>query len=369
MAFTGQVLRFDEDAYWGLGIGAAIAGRSPVIGDQVVHLMLGGPIIASETLSRFFSLHVFIIPGGILALVALHLRLVLSKGINEYPKPGHIVRRETYDREYEEILKREGMPFAPYGIWKDLVAGALVIMGILACAIFFGPKGPTGPPYPVQIDTVPRPDFFFMWIFAIAALMPDYMETVALLIGPPIGIMLLFVLPFINNTGEKSFRRRPIAVLTVVFLALTLGLLTYLGQVSQWSPVMAAWKSDPTSEHFVRNRSPLELQGLVVLQNKQCRNCHAIDGIGGQRGPDLTDVGTRLTAPELARQIIQGGGNMPAYGKNLSPHEVNALIAYMVSLTPTHEIPAKNSSDPAIPPPENSKSAAGAKSEGEAAKG
>ncbi len=63
MAFTGQVLRFDEDAYWGLGIGAAIVGRAPVIGQNLVHLMLGGPIIATETLSRFFSLHVFMLPG------------------------------------------------------------------------------------------------------------------------------------------------------------------------------------------------------------------------------------------------------------------------------------------------------------------
>ncbi len=100
MAFTGQVLRFDQDAYWGLGIGAAIMGRVPVIGAQLVHLMLAGPIIAGETLSRFFTLHVFVIPGAILALVSLHLRLVLTKGVNEYPTPGKIVRRDAYDAEY-----------------------------------------------------------------------------------------------------------------------------------------------------------------------------------------------------------------------------------------------------------------------------
>ena len=63
MAFTGQVLRFDQDAYWGLGIGASIASRVPVIGPSIVNLMLGGPIIAGATLSRFFALHVFVIPG------------------------------------------------------------------------------------------------------------------------------------------------------------------------------------------------------------------------------------------------------------------------------------------------------------------
>jgi ubiquinol-cytochrome c reductase cytochrome b subunit len=93
MAFTGQVLRFDQDAYWGLGIGASMMGRVPLIGANLVRLMLAGPIIAGETLSRFFTLHVFVIPGLILALVAVHLRLVLSKSINEYPEPGRQVTK------------------------------------------------------------------------------------------------------------------------------------------------------------------------------------------------------------------------------------------------------------------------------------
>jgi ubiquinol-cytochrome c reductase cytochrome b subunit len=99
MAFTGQILRFDQDAYWGLGIGASIMGRVPFVGAQMVHLMLGGAIIAGGTLSRFFSLHVFLVPGLIIALLSFHLRLVLTKGINEYPQPGRVVRKESYVAE------------------------------------------------------------------------------------------------------------------------------------------------------------------------------------------------------------------------------------------------------------------------------
>ncbi|MDD5198234.1 MAG: cytochrome b N-terminal domain-containing protein [Terrimicrobiaceae bacterium] len=360
LAFTGQVMRFDEDAYWGIGIGAAITGRSPGIGGPLVQMLLGGPIISAETLSRFFTLHVFVLPGSILAIIVLHLRMVLLKGINEWPEPGVEVNRETYDRHYAAIIKREGMPFVPHGIGKDLIAGAIVIVGILVCAAVFGPKGPIGPPDPTQIDANPRPDFFFMWIFAIAALMPDYMETVALLVAPPIVITLLFLLPFLNNTGEKHWSRRPAAVLTVVGLYLSLGLLSWWGITSPWSPAMTAWRADPTPKQFLVGHTPLELQGAIVLQQKQCRNCHAIDGIGGVRGPDLAEVGSRLTAPELARQVIQGGGNMPAYGKNLSPYEVNALVAYMVSLHPTGTTPAQDSAKPSVPPPENSKRQASA---------
>src|ERR1700727_2297729 len=97
MAFTGQVLRFDQDAYWGLGIGASIASRVPVAGPYVVKLMLGGPIIAGATLSRFFALHVFVIPGLLIGFVALHVLMVLKLGINEWPMPGRIVKRATYE--------------------------------------------------------------------------------------------------------------------------------------------------------------------------------------------------------------------------------------------------------------------------------
>src|ERR1700678_590769 len=113
MAFTGQVLRFDQDAYWGLGIGASIASRVPVMGPQVVHLMLGGPIIAGATLSRFFALHVFAIPGLLIGLVGLHLLMVLKLGINEWPMPGRLVRRSDYMEKYHELTHTDGMPFVP----------------------------------------------------------------------------------------------------------------------------------------------------------------------------------------------------------------------------------------------------------------
>jgi len=110
MAFSGQVLRFDQDAYWGLGIGASIASRVPIIGPLVVKLMLGGPIIAGATLSRFFALHVFVIPGLLIGFVGLHVLMVLKLGINEWPMPGRIVRRATYEAEYHALTKSEGAP-------------------------------------------------------------------------------------------------------------------------------------------------------------------------------------------------------------------------------------------------------------------
>ena len=349
MAFTGQVLRFDQDAYWGLGIGASITGRVPLIGAQLVHVLLAGPIIAGETLSRFFTLHVFIIPGLIIALVSMHLRLVLTKGINEYPKPGHPVRRATYDAEYSEIIHKQGVPFVPDAIGKDLIFAALLIFAILGCAAVFGPNGPGGPPDPTLVHTNPRPDFYFLSIFAALALLPDWMEVLVLFVAPALLIGFLFALPFISNTGEKSYKKRPVAVLIVVFIMLVLGVLTYLGQRSPWSPHMEAWTGNAIPVNDVKGRTPLELHGATLIQNKQCRNCHSLGGVGGERGPALDAVATRLTKGEMVRQIIQGGGNMPAYGKKLSPAEVEAIVSYMGTLRPNYEPASRDSASPENP--------------------
>jgi ubiquinol-cytochrome c reductase cytochrome b subunit len=349
MAFSGQVLRWDQDAYWGLGIGASMAGRAPLIGRQLVEFLLGGPIIAGRTLSRFFALHVFVIPGVLIGLVGLHLWLVLRLGVNEWPMPGRLVDRATYRQRYEAEVRRDGVPFFPVAARKDMIGMAVVIAGVLACAALFGPYGPNGVPDPTLIDTVPRPDFYFLALFALFALLPPWTETAILLVGPIVAIGLLVALPFLSGTGEKSWRRRPVAVIGVLLILLTVGTLAGLGITSPWSPVMDAWSGLPVPEAYVRGRTPLELQGAVVLQSKQCRNCHSLGGEGGRRGPALDGVSTRLTQDQLIRQVLQGGGNMPAYGKNLTPAEVTALVAFMQTLRPAQEPAARAAVIPAIP--------------------
>jgi len=349
MAFSGQVLRWDQDAYWGLGIGASIAGRAPMIGRQLVEFLLGGPIIAGRTLSRFFALHVFVIPGVLIGLVGLHLWLVLRLGINEWPLPGRLVDRATYRQHYEDEVQRDGVPFFPVAARKDMVGMAVVVAGVLVCAALFGPNGPNGIPDPTLIDTEPRPDFYFLALFALFALLPPWTETAILLVGPVMAIGLLVALPFLSGTGEKSWRRRPVAVISVLLILLTVGTLAGLGITSPWSPVMDAWSGLAVPEAYVHARTPLELQGAVVLQSKQCRNCHSLGGQGGRRGPALDGVGTRLTQDQLIRQVLQGGGNMPAYGKNLTPAEVTALVAFMQSLRPGQTPPARLAITPAPP--------------------
>ena len=88
----------------------------------------------------------------------------------------------------------------------------------------------------------------------------------------------------------------------------------------------------------------LERQGALVFQAKQCHNCHALGGVGGERGPELDRIAVHLTQDQLIRQVIQGGGNMPAYGKNLSPAETTALVAFLETLHPSGQAPARDAS-------------------------
>ncbi len=344
MAFSGQVLRFDQDAFWGIGIGASISSRVPVVGPWTVHLLLGGPIIAGATLSRFFALHVFVIPGLLIAFVSLHLLLVLKLGINEWPMPGRIVSKATYEKQYHELTQKEGIPFVPGAVYKDIFFSGCVLLALILVAAYFGPFGPSGRPDPTIIQTAPRPDYFFLWLYALLSLLPPQMETPALLIGPVVAILALLLLPFIFGEGEKSWRRRPVSVLSILLIAVTLGTFTNLAGHAPWSPVMDAWSGDPIPPAFLQHRSALERQGAIIFQLKQCHNCHSLGNEGGKRGPALDNVAIIQTEDQLIRQVIQGGGNMPAYGKNLSPAETTALVAFLKTLHPAGQLPARDAS-------------------------
>jgi ubiquinol-cytochrome c reductase cytochrome b subunit len=332
--------------------------RVPWIGGWLVDMMLGGPIIAGPTLTRFFALHVFVIPGILLACVGLHLWMVLRLGINDWPMPGRIVRKSTYVREYHELTKETGIAFIPGAAWKDAFFAALVMLSVVACALIFGPFGPTGQPDPTIIQTAPKPDFAFLWIYAVLAYLPPSLETPVMFIAPVLAIGAMLLLPLVGGEGEKHWSRRPVAVLMLAVIAVTLGIFTRLGTYTPWSPIMDAWTRDPIPVAYLHGRTPLERQGAIVLQDKQCRNCHSIGGAGGLRGPALDAIAARMTEDQIIRQVLQGGGNMPAYGNALDPSETTALVRFLTTLRGNDLSPAIDASrhmvlsseTPATPP-------------------
>jgi ubiquinol-cytochrome c reductase cytochrome b subunit len=336
MFFSGQVLRWDPDAYWGLAVGGSMAGRVPWLGPRLVELLLGGPVIGGNALSRFFTLHVFVFVGLLLLLLAVHLWLVIKKGISAPPAPGATVDPKTYDATYDRELKA-GVPFLGEAMRKDIIFSALAVVVVVVLAALIGPKGPTAPPNPTLGGANPRPEWPFLWLFGVLSLSPAGAETFVILVFPVILILALLLVPLVSNRGERDPSRRPVAVLAVVVIYTVFGALTYQGATSPWSPQMSAWSGEPVPENIVLRSTPRQLQGAVVFQNKDCRNCHALEGSGGTRGPDLTNVGARLTSGQLIEQVSNGtpgGGNMPAYGKQISPDEMAALVDFLASLRP-----------------------------------
>jgi len=166
--------------------------------------------------------------------------------------------------------------------------------------------------------------------------LPPNLETPFLLIAPVLGIAGLAGLPFYAGEGEKSWHKRPVAIIMLTTVAVAWAVLTHLGTFTPWSPKMNCMERRSPYPHPLYARpQPAPTQRRIVFQSKQCRNCHSIAGVGGMRGPALDLVATRLTEDQLIRQVLQGGGNMPAYGKNLSPSETTALVRFLETLHPS----------------------------------
>jgi ubiquinol-cytochrome c reductase cytochrome b subunit len=167
-----------------------------------------------------------------------------------------------------------------------------------------------------------------LWFFAALALLPASIEDYVIVLAPLLIGLVLLGLPFIAPRGERSPRRRPWAVGIVILVVLMIGTLWLTGERAPWSPNFAA---QPLSAAALGGVSGQAQQGALLFNQKGCQFCHAFAGQGGQRGPDLTHVGDRLTTEQIAIAILNGRPNMPAFAGALKPEEVNDLIAFLQS--------------------------------------
>jgi ubiquinol-cytochrome c reductase cytochrome b subunit len=328
MGFTGQLLRWDQNAVWSVFVAAEQAGRAPLIGPAVAHFIIAGKTIGAATLSRFFAFHVFFVPALIFGFLGFHLYLVLHNGISEPPVPGQVVDPKSYRAEYHALLNRVGRPFWPDAAWRDVVFGVAVIAVIALLALTIGPPALDKPPDPTIIQAYPRPDWYLLWYFAVLALLPPALENYVIVVGPLLVGLMLFLLPFLSNRGERSPVRRPWAVGTVLIVVVMIGTLWIAGERAAWSPDFSA---QPLPAQIVGAASGPVAEGARLFYAKGCEYCHDVGGHGGHRGPNLTDVADRLTPEQVTIRILNGATNMPAFAGILKPEELNALVAFLQS--------------------------------------
>jgi len=230
------------------------------------------------------------------------------------------------------MLLRRGEPFFPDSFWRDAVAGLLLIALLLTLAIVVGPPLLEQPPDPTNVQAYPRPDWYFLWYFALLAVVPAAAETLTIL-GVPIVIGLILIgLPFFAPYGERAPSRRPWAVGSVVLMFIAFLALTYYGWRAPWSPVIVGANELPYPSGLIESLSPEQQRGSVVFQTYGCRSCHALGGIGGESGPDLTYVGDRYDSATLVQTILRGRNRMPAFAGSMSDDELSGLVSFLKAL-------------------------------------
>jgi ubiquinol-cytochrome c reductase cytochrome b subunit len=256
----------------------------------------------------------------------VHLFLLIRHGISEPPRPGLPVEPRTYRKWYADLLHREGEPFWPDAAWKDVVFALAVGSVVLALAVVIGPPELGAQADPTLIQAYPRPDWYFLWYFALLALLPPGIEDWFIIGFPLLAGILFLILPFIAPYGERAPSRRPWAIGVVLVAAVAVGTLAYLGERAPWSP---DFNPQPLPLSVTQNLQGQAAKGAQLFRTAGCQNCHAIGDAGGQRGPDLSAVGSRLTREQLTWRILYGGYNMPAFGSILSPDETAALVEFL----------------------------------------
>jgi len=326
IAFCGEIMRWDQNAVFGMVVAAKMAAHVPLIGPWLARFAIGGDVVGSYTLSRIFAMHVFILPLLLLSLIGLHVYLAIRNGVSEPPVPGRGVDPASYRAEFHDLLEKKGFPFWPKVVLRDFTFALGVVVVVLLLAWLVGPAKLDNPPDPSLINAHPRPDWYFWWLFALLALMPHSLENYFMVLTPLLIGLVLFSVPLVSNRGERHPARRPLAVGVVVFVFSAIAALTVAGYHESWSPRIDA---APLTADIIGASSGPVYEGAMVFNTMGCLFCHTIEGHGGKRGPNLTWIADRLTRDQLTLRIMNGAYNMPVFGRILSTEQTENLVDFL----------------------------------------
>ena len=227
--------------------------------------------------------------------------------------------KEAYLREYS-LLKAQGKPFFPYAVAKDSVMAVIVMAAIILMSLVLGAElGPKADP--TTTTYVPRPEWYFFFLFELLRIIKPAILTPVATIGiPTICMILLFLLPFYDRGPERRPERRPIATTAGILTIVAMAYLTYLGAAAG-------------SPNEVELEVPAELQaGKLVTAQSGCLACHKIGENGNDGpGPELTEIADKLPKAAIRRTLENPTAPMPSYA-GLPEEKKAALVDFLAYL-------------------------------------
>jgi len=227
--------------------------------------------------------------------------------------------KEQYLREYS-ILKGKGKPFFPYAVAKDSVMCTITVFIIIAMSIILGAElGPKADP--TTTTYVPRPEWYFFFLFELLRVIKPAILTPLATIGVPSILMALMIaVPFIDRGPERRPERRPIAMVAAVLVIFSMGYLTYLG----------ANAGSPNEIDYVVAKQ--YEAGKLVMAQSGCLACHKVgeNGNGGP-GPNLTDIADKLPKAAIRRTLENPTAPMPSYA-GMDENKKRDLVNFLSQL-------------------------------------
>jgi quinol---cytochrome c reductase cytochrome c subunit, bacillus type len=241
--------------------------------------------------------------------------------------------------QYKQDVKKRGKPFYPYAMFHDTVMSLVVVSVIIALAsvwYFTSTKDPNdcskswtsctlGPRYsepadPATTNFVPRPDWYFYFLFYLLRIFkwPDsvILGTVGI---PTILLIIAFAIPFVDRRMERRLTRRPVAVVAAILVVVSMGVLTYKGATAKEalaSEVVQAVPQWAKREGFANN--PNAVAGAKIFASSGCTACHTYLGTGSSNlgAPDLSAIGKNGKPPSFFSQYVSDPSK---YGNNVMP--------------------------------------------------
>ena len=320
----------------------------PLVGDSLRAILQGGPDLGNLTLTRFFTLHGFILPVCLSLLAVAHVYLFRLQGVTPpwWPSP--------------EELKAEEEPFWPGQAWKDGLVALLLLVGLgvwcLYCPASLGAEADPAKPYEA------RPEWYFMFLFRMLRYFEGPYEVVGTFVLPTAFVVVLFLWPFLDRNPQRDPRRRPLAI--ALLLLATAGLLgstiySVATDVRLPEPTMAA-ALEPGA---LPSAGPIQRLEIVRIYRDNCSACHGEDGSGGPVRaamptiPDFRSMAwqTAKTDFEIVHQIQDGKEPvMPPFRGKLSQQQIVGLTIYLrafaVDTAAETPLPVAEKPSPEVPP-------------------